>query len=103
MLHALALLATFVSLAATAQTRLEWDARDSTHPILGAVRLAYLKRLAETPVDGAAIYSRVFISCQKDVRKVAIELANAMKPSDLVGLHAAAEPRLSCRRAVDGK
>lgn len=81
---------------------LDWDARDTTHPILGVVRLASLKRLAETTVDGATVYTRIFVSCQKDVRKVAIELANTLRPSDLAGLHAAAEPRLLCRRDAPG-
>jgi hypothetical protein len=83
-----------------AESRLEWEARDSVHPVLGQVRFAYLKRLVETPVGEATVYSRAFVLCQKDVRKLAIELASSASPSALQGLHASGEPRLACHRPV---
>ena len=83
-----------------AASRLEWEVGDAGHPLLGNVRFATLRNPVETQVGNAKIYSRVYLSCQKDIRKLAIELANATAPDDPKGLKPNAQPRLVCSRPI---
>jgi hypothetical protein len=82
---------------------IEWEVRDAGHPALGNIRFAYIKRPVETRVGNLTVYSRAYLSCQKDKHSFAIELANAMAPADPGGLKPAADPRLVCHRPEDGK
>lgn len=80
-----------------------WDVRDSRHPTLGDIRYAYTHRPIETQAGSATIYSRAYLSCQKGVGKLALELVNATAPAEPVGLRPSSEPRLLCRRSVEGR
>jgi hypothetical protein len=86
-----------------AGARVEWEIREAGHPVLGNIRFAYVKRPIETPVGNATVFSRAYLSCQKGMGKLAIELSNAMAPADPGGLRPASDPRLVCNRptAVD--
>lgn len=81
----------------------DWEVRDAAHPALGNIRFAYIKRPVETRVGDLTIYSRAYVSCQKDRRSFAIELANALAPAEPGGLKPAADPRLLCDRPESGK
>ncbi|HUP96345.1 MAG TPA: SH3 domain-containing protein [Usitatibacter sp.] len=81
-----------------AASRIEWEARDAGHPVLGTIRFAFIKNAIETPVAGNKVFSRAYVSCQKGIGKFAIELTNATSPDDPKGLRPSAEPRLFCRR-----
>ena len=81
----------------------EWEVREAGHPTLGNIRFAYIKRPVETKSGNLTVYSRAYLSCQKDKRSFAIELANAMAPADPGGLKPAADPRLICQRPDEGK
>ena len=112
---ALALLAT-LALPAAAQeyavalgkqraagSKIEWELRDAGHPVLGDIRFAYVKNAIETPVGNAKVFSRAYVSCQKQVKRFAIELTNATAPDDPKGLKPASDPRLFCKRpAIPG-
>lgn len=83
---------------------IEWEIREAGHPALGNIRFAYIKRPVETRVGSQTVYSRAYLSCQKDKKSFAIELANATAPADPNGLKPASEPRLVCQRPVaEGK
>jgi hypothetical protein len=79
-------------------SRVEWEIREAGHPALGNIRFAYVKRPVETQVGNATVFSRAYLSCQKGMGKLAIELSNAMAPADPGGLRPASEPRLICNR-----
>jgi hypothetical protein len=81
-----------------AVSRLEWQIGEAGHPTLGNIRFAYLKNAIETPAGSAKVYSRGYVSCQKDSRKLAIELTNMSAPDDPGGLQPATRPRLICSR-----
>jgi len=81
----------------------DWEVRDAAHPALGNIRFAYIKRPIETRVGDLTIFSRAYVSCQKDRRAFAIELANALAPAEPGGLKPAADPRLLCDRPENGK
>jgi hypothetical protein len=83
---------------------IEWEIREAGHPALGNIRFAYIKRPVETRVGSHTVYSRAYISCQKDKKSFAIELTNATAPADPGGLKPATDPRLVCQRPVaEGK
>jgi hypothetical protein len=87
-----------------ATSPIEWEIREAGHPALGNIRFAYIKRPLETRVGSQTVYSRAYLSCQKDKKSFAIELANATAPADPGGLKPASDPRLVCQRpAADGK
>jgi hypothetical protein len=87
-----------------ASSPIEWEIREAGHPALGNIRFAYIKRPVETRVGSHTVYSRAYLSCQKDKKSFAIELANATAPADPGGLKPASDPRLVCQRpAADGK
>jgi hypothetical protein len=81
-----------------ASSRVEWEIREAGHPSLGNIRFAYVKRPVETQVGNATVFSRAYLSCQRGVGKLAIELSNAMAPADPGGLRPTTEPRLVCHR-----
>ena len=92
-----------VGLQRAIASTVDWEVRDAAHPALGNIRFAYLKRPVETRVGGLTVYSRAYLSCQKDNRSFAIELANALAPAEPGGLEPAADPRLMCDRPEKGK
>ena len=83
-----------------ASSPVEWEVRESGHPLLGPIRFAVLKKSVETPVGNARVFSRAYLSCQRETRKLAIELANATSADDTRGLKPAATPRLVCSRPI---
>jgi len=97
------------SLAATAQDALtalgkeranasgvEWDVKEVTHPKLGAIKFASRKVALATPVGGEKIVSQAYVSCQKGVGRIAIELSNAAMSNLAGGLSPKEMPRLTC-------
>lgn len=87
-----------------AGSRIEWEVRDAGHPALGNIRYAFIKKSVETPVGNAKVFSRAYLSCQREARKFAIELANATAPDDPSGLQPSTLPKLTCNRpTADGK
>lgn len=85
-----------------AASKMEWETKEAGHPILGNIRFAYLKTLVQTPVGAKKVYSRAYLSCQKAVRKLAIEVSNMTAPDDPKGLPPNADPKLFCNRAAGG-
>jgi Bacterial SH3 domain len=84
-----------------AASRLVWEIGEAGHPTLGNVRFAFLKSPVETAVGNAKIFSRAYVSCQKGVRKLAIELTNTKALDDPGGLKPASLPKLVCNRPTD--
>jgi hypothetical protein len=81
-----------------AASRLEWEVKDAGHPVLGNIRFAYLRNPVETAVGDAKVYTRMYVSCQKGSRMLAIELTNGTRPDDEKGLKPNKDPRLFCSR-----
>lgn len=74
----------------------EWDVKDVTHPKLGAIRFASRKVALSTPVGNEKIVSQAYVSCQKGVGRIAIELSNAAMSNLAGGLSPKEMPRLTC-------
>lgn len=74
----------------------EWDVKDVTHPKLGAIRFASRKVALTTPVGNEKIVSQAYVSCQKSVGRIAIELSNAAMSNLAGGLSPKEMPRLTC-------
>jgi len=81
-----------------AASPLEWEVQEANHPKLGKIRFAYIKNLIETPVGSMKVYSRAYVSCDANRRKIAIELTNTISPEDADGLKPKTLPRLVCSR-----
>jgi len=79
-----------------AKSALAWDIREAGHPVLGPVRFAHLKTPVTTAVGGNKVFSNIYLSCETNARKIAIELANSTAPDDPSGLKPHALPRLVC-------
>lgn len=82
---------------------LEWEVRDAGHPALGPIRFGVLKTPVVTPAGNARVYSRAYVSCQKGIGKLAIELTNTPTADDAGGLRPAKMPRLVCNRPEAGR
>ncbi len=82
---------------------LRWEIREASHPILGPIRFAFLTTPVTTAVGNASVSSNVYVSCEKNRRRIAIELANATKPDDPGGLKPVSMPRLACQRPDAGR
>ena len=82
---------------------LEWEVRDAGHPALGPIRFGVLKTPVVTPAGNARVYSRAYVSCQKGIGKLAIELTNTPTADDAGGLRPAKMPRLTCNRPERGR
>lgn len=82
---------------------LRWEIREATHPILGPIRFAFLTTPIATAVGNTGVSSNVYVSCEKNRRRIAIELANATKPDDPGGLEPVTMPRLVCQRPDAGR
>lgn len=79
-----------------ARSAIEWEVKDIDHSLLGPIRFAVQKSAVTTVAGSEKILSQVFVSCQKNDGKAAIELTNA-PGSDLAGgLRPTEMPRLVC-------
>ena len=74
----------------------EWEVREANHPALGPIRFAFLKNHIVTTVGPLKVYSRPYVSCEKDAMKIAIELTHGMSPQDTNGLQPKMVPILTC-------
>ena len=74
----------------------EWDVKDVTHPKLGPIRFASRKVALATPVGNERIVSQAYVSCQRSVGRIAIELSNAAMSNLAGGLSPKEMPRLTC-------
>ena len=74
----------------------EWDVKDVTHPKLGPIRFASRKVALATPVGNEKIVSQAYVSCQRSVGRIAIELSNAAMSNLAGGLSPKEMPRLTC-------
>ena len=75
---------------------LRWEVSEETHPAMGPIRFAVLARPVATSVGDAKVYSRIYVSCEKTTRTIAIELANSTAPEVPAGLMPKKRPRLIC-------
>lgn len=78
------------------RSALQWDARDIQHPLLGPIRFAAPRTSTTTAVPGGKVLSTVYVSCQKEGGKVAIELSNAPDSDPAGGMRPTQAPRLVC-------
>lgn len=85
-----------------AGSRVEWEIREAGHPSLGNIRYAYIKKPVETPVGSSKVFSRAYVSCQRNTGRFAIELSNSKAPADPEGMQPATLPRLVCSRPGGG-
>ena len=83
------------------RSTVKWGARDIQHPLLGPIRFAAPRTAAAIAIPGGKILSTIYVSCQKDIGKVAIELSNAPDSNPAGGLRPTQMPRLVC--ATPGK
>ena len=74
----------------------QWDARDIQHPLLGPIRFAAPRTATATAMPGGKVLSTVYVSCQKEGGKVAIELSNAPDSDPAGGMRPTQAPRLVC-------
>jgi hypothetical protein len=95
-----ALLVLFGALPASAQFQPAWERGAAKHPSLGNVEFAVMRRPVETLVGNDKVYSRVYLSCQKDRSLLALEITNTSSPTDTGGLQPASNPKLACNRNV---
>jgi hypothetical protein len=86
-----------------ATSTVEWEVREAGHPSLGNIRFGYVKKSIETRVGNTSVFTRAYLSCQKDKRSFAIEISNSLGPADPGGLKPATDPRLYCHRPEGGK
>ncbi len=77
-----------------AASRIEWDIREASHPILGSIRFAYMKSPVVTAVGISRLYSNVYVSCATNGRTIAFEVTNQAAPDDPGGLQPATPPHL---------
>jgi hypothetical protein len=79
-----------------AASPLQWEVREAGHPVLGPIVFAFLKTPVSTPAGSAKVSSNIYVSCERSTAKIAIELANGMRPDDPGGLKPRTMPRLTC-------
>lgn len=79
-----------------------WQIGEGAHPTLGSIRFASPKTPITTPVGGAAVSSRAYVSCVRSNNRIAIELAHATAPDDPGGLQPKTLPILLCNRRAAG-
>jgi hypothetical protein len=80
-----------------ARLAVAWDVRDIDHSLLGPIRFAVQKNALATAAGSDRILSQVFVSCQKNLGTIAIELTNAAASDPAGGLRPMETPRLVCR------
>src|SRR6185369_10452244 len=74
----------------------QWDVGDASHPVLGPIRFAVLTKPVATPVGRNRVSSNIYVSCERNARRIAIELANSKAPDDPGGFSPKTMPRLTC-------
>ena len=74
----------------------QWDVGDAGHPVLGPIRFAVLRKPVATAVGDNRVSSNVYVSCERNARRIAIELANSKAPDDPGGFGPKTMPRLTC-------
>ena len=79
-----------------AASPIQWEVRELNHPRMGPIKVAVPAGSIVTPAGNRRVASLAFVSCEKNSRKIAIELANASSPDDPGGLRPKAMPRLIC-------
>ncbi len=79
-----------------AASPIQWEVRALNHPRMGPIIVAMPTGSIVTPAGNQRVASLAFVSCEKNTRKIAIELANASSPDDPGGLRPKAMPRLMC-------
>jgi SH3 domain-containing protein len=79
-----------------AASPLQWDVGDAAHPLLGPIRFAVLRKPVATAVGDNRVSSNVYVSCERNARRIAIELANSRAPDDPGGFGPKTMPRLTC-------
>jgi hypothetical protein len=79
-----------------AASALQWEVRDASHPALGPIRFAMLATPIATTVGSNAISSNIYVSCERNARRIAIELTNSRAPDDPGGFRPKTMPRLVC-------
>ena len=94
------LLLSFVgaALSATAAPPSQWEIREASHPILGPIRFAFTATPFATPVGISRVSSQVYVSCERNTHRIAIEMANSQAPGDPRGLALRELPKLICKR-----
>ena len=79
-----------------ADSLLDWELREAKHPTLGPIRFAYLRSQIVSSVGRVKVFTRPYVSCEKDTGKIAIELTHGMSADDTNGLQPKTVPRLMC-------
>ena len=79
-----------------AASPLAWEVREAAHPLLGPIRFAVLRQPFTTAVGANTVFSNVYVSCERNARRIAIELTNEKAAADPGGLAPSATPRLAC-------
>jgi SH3 domain-containing protein len=74
----------------------QWDVGDAGHPVLGPIRFAVLRKPVATAVGDNRVSSNVYVSCERNARRIAIELSNSKAPDDPGGFSPKTMPRLTC-------
>ncbi|APV50172.1 hypothetical protein BWI17_11040 [Betaproteobacteria bacterium GR16-43] len=87
------------ALPQAAPLALGWVAEDATHPTLGPLRFAFNGTMVVTPVGNANVYSRAYVSCARNSRKLTIELTSTVSPDKADGLRPRSMPTLMCTKA----
>lgn len=75
---------------------IQWDVRDVNHPLLGPIKFAARRTAVATPVGDEKVVSQVYVSCQKNLGKIAVELSNASESNPAGGMGPRDMPRLVC-------
>jgi hypothetical protein len=79
-----------------ASSPVEWQVREANHPALGPIRFAFLRNHIVTSVGHLKVFSRPYVSCEKNAGKIAIEVTHGMSPQDANGLQPKTVPVLTC-------
>ena len=99
----LGLLLLCAALPAAAAPPSQWEIREAAHPVLGPIRFAFTATPIATPVGISRVSSQVYVSCERNTQRIAIEMANSQAPGDPRGLTPRELPKLVCkRRTKDG-
>ena len=94
----LGLLVLCAALPAVAAPPSQWEIREASHPLLGPIRFAFTATPFATPVGISRVSSQVYVSCERNTQRIAIEMANSPAPGDPRGLVPRELPRLVCKR-----
>ena len=85
-----------ISKQRAAASGIKWEVRDGEHKKLGPIKVALALTARTTDAGRDKIVSSVYVSCEKDSGRIAIELANARAAEPSGGLGPKDPPRLIC-------